>query len=62
MAQNVLDDLLAEQQELLTEYEQAYLAALAQLDQIEADRQNQIGVVQGIEMAIERLAEQPAQG
>ncbi len=62
MAQNLLDDLLAEEQNKLDEYERAYLAALAQLDQIEHDRQIQVGIVQGVELAIERLAGQPAQG
>lgn len=62
MAQNVLDDLLFEQRKILAEYEQAYLAARAQLERIDADRRNQLGVVRGIEMAIQRLAEQPAQG
>ncbi len=62
MAQNLLDDLLAEMRDKLTEYERAYLEALAQLDQIENDRQIQVGIVRGVEMAIERLAGQPAQG
>lgn len=62
MAKNVLDDLLFEQRKILAEYEQAHLAARAQLERIDADRQKQLGVVQGIEMAIGRLAEQPARG
>ncbi len=62
MAQNLLDDLLAEERDRLTEYEQAYQAALAQLDQIEYDRQIQVGIVRGVEMAIERLTGQPVQG
>ncbi len=62
MAQNLLDDLLAEAQDKLDEYERAYFEALAQLDQIENDRQIQVGIVRGVEMAIERLAGQPAEG
>ncbi len=62
MAQNLLDDLLAEMRDKLDEYERAYLEALAQLDQIENDRQIQVGIVRGVEMAIERLTGQPAQG
>ena len=61
MAQNLLDDLLAEAQDKLDEYERAYFEALAQLDQIENDRQIQVGIVRGVEMAIERLAGQPAE-
>ena len=62
MTQNLLDDLLAEMREQLIEYERAYLEALAQLDQIENDRQILVGVVRGVELAIEKLTGQPAEG
>ncbi len=62
MAQNVLDELLTEAQFLLAECEQAECDAAEQLERAEQDRLIQEGVVRGIEMAIERLAGQPAEG
>lgn len=62
MAQNVLDDLLAEAQFLLTECEQAEWDAAEQLKEAEQNRLIQEGIVRGVEMAIERLAGQPAEG
>lgn len=62
MAQNVLDDLLAEAQFLLTECKQAEWDAAEQLKEAEQNRLIQEGIVRGVEMAIERLAGQPAEG
>ena len=60
MAQNVLDELLAEMKEKLKSCD--FWAAEQTSWTAILEREKQAGVVQGVEMAIERLAGQPAEG
>lgn len=62
MTQNVLDDLLAEAKAKLEWYDFRVSELKSLLEEADTEQSEQVGVVRGIELAIERLAGQPAQG
>ena len=62
MAQNVLDELLAIEQAKLESCDFQVAELESRLDCAILDREKQAGIVRGVEMAIERLAGQPAEG
>ncbi len=62
MGVNVLDDLLTQLRAVLTQYEQAEREAAQRLQELGQARMMQAGAVRGVEMAIAKLAGEPAQG
>lgn len=62
MAENVLDDLLVQLRAVLERYEQQERELRQALDQVVQNRLMQAGAIRGVEMAVERLAGEVAEG
>lgn len=62
MAQNLLDDLLAEMQGQLRRRDLLVAEMQSLLKQAESERAEYAGIVKGVEMAIKALADEPAMG